>query len=45
MLLHVHGQHQEITNDLDLVQVARELVDADDERKNILDQLISFYQY
>ena len=37
----LHAQHQEITDDLDLVHVARNFVDANDEDKNSLDQPIT----
>ena len=40
--MRLHAQHQEITDDLDLVQVATNFVDANDERKNISDQPITF---
>ena len=29
----LHAQHRKVTNDLDLVQVARNFVDVNDERK------------
>ena len=32
----LQAQHREITNDLDLVQVARNIVDANDERKKYI---------
>ena len=38
----LRAKHQEITDDLELVQVAENYVDANDERKNILDQPITF---
>ena len=37
----LHAQHQEITDDLDLAQVAEKFVDANDEDRNILDQRIT----
>ena len=38
-------QHQEITDDLDLVQVARNFVDANDKCKNYLRPADYFLQY
>ena len=42
----LHAQHQEITDDLNLVQVARNFVDANNERKKIFQSSrLQFCQY
>ena len=39
----LHAQRQEIKDDLDLVEVARNFVDANDERKKYFEPVVYFF--